>query len=96
MREGAWVTNEVFAAACIFEGDDAPFPEVGFTLAVLQPGQAGWRYHREANQEVFLVLAGECLLLVEGGGAPAQGLGLRPLPAEHRARLRWGQETARA
>jgi len=60
------VTNEALGAACIFEGDDAPFPDVGFTLAVLQPGQAGGRYHREANQEDFLVLAGECLLLVEG------------------------------
>ena len=62
----AWVTNEALGAACIFEGDDAPFPDVGFTLAVLQPGQAGGRYHREANQEDFLVLAGECVLLIEG------------------------------
>jgi hypothetical protein len=34
-------------------------------IAVLEPGQAS-RYHREANQEDFLVLAGECLLLIEG------------------------------
>jgi uncharacterized cupin superfamily protein len=66
----AWVTNEALGAACIFEGDDAPFPDVGFTLAVLQPGQAGGRYHREANQEDFLVLAGECLLLIEGEERP--------------------------
>jgi uncharacterized cupin superfamily protein len=33
-------------------------------LAVFQPGQAS-RYDREANQEDFLVLAGECLLLIE-------------------------------
>jgi uncharacterized cupin superfamily protein len=64
--DAAWVTNEALGAACIFEGDDAPFPDVGFTLAVLQPGQAGGRYHREANQEDFLVLAGECSVLVEG------------------------------
>ena len=63
--DAAWVTNEVLGDACIFEGDDAPFPDVGFTLAVLQPGQSGGRYHREANQEDFLVLAGECLLLIE-------------------------------
>ncbi len=68
--EAAWVTNEALGAACIFEGDDAPFPDVGFTLAVLQPGQAGGRYHREANQEDFLVLAGECLLLIEGEERP--------------------------
>ena len=34
-----------------------------------QPGQAS-RYHREANQEDFLVLAGECLLLIEGEERP--------------------------
>ena len=64
--DAAWVTNEARGDACIFEGDEASFPEVGFTLAVLQPGQSGGRYHREANQEDFLVLSGECLLLIEG------------------------------
>jgi quercetin dioxygenase-like cupin family protein len=64
IREGAWMTNEALGDACIFEGEEAPFPDVGFTLAVLQPGQTT-RYHREANQEDFLVLAGECLLLIE-------------------------------
>ena len=70
VRDGAWVTNEALGAACIFEGDDAPFADVGFTLGVLQPGQAGGQYHREANQEDFLVLAGECLLLIEGEERP--------------------------
>ena len=32
--------------------------------------RAGGRYHREANQEDFLVLAGECLLLIEGEERP--------------------------
>ena len=67
--EAAWVTNEVLGDACVFEGDDAPFPDIGFTLSVLQPGQAS-RYHREANQEDFLVLAGECLLRIEGEERP--------------------------
>ena len=64
--EAAWVTNEVLGDACIFEGDEAPFPDVGFTIGVLEPGGTGGRYHREANQEDFLVLAGECILLIEG------------------------------
>jgi uncharacterized cupin superfamily protein len=64
--DAAWVHNEVLGAACIFEGDEVSFPDLGFTIAVLQPSQAGGRYHREANQEDFLVLVGECLLLVEG------------------------------
>jgi uncharacterized cupin superfamily protein len=64
--EAAWVTNEARGAACIFESDAVSFPEVGFTLTVVQPGQAPSMYHREDNQENFLVLAGECLLLIEG------------------------------
>jgi uncharacterized cupin superfamily protein len=33
---------------------------------VLQPGQAGGRYHKELdNQEDFLVLAGECVAIIE-------------------------------
>ena len=66
VRDAAWVTNEKFGDACVFEGDKAPFPDVGFTLGVLRPGQPSGLYHREANQEDFLVLAGECLLLIEG------------------------------
>ena len=70
VREAAWVTNEHFGAACIFEGDVAGFEQVGYTLGMLQPGQTGGLYHREANQENFLVLAGECLLIVEGQERP--------------------------
>jgi uncharacterized cupin superfamily protein len=66
VRDAPWVTSEGLADACIFEGDEAPFPQVGFTLAVLRPGEPSGLYHREANQEDFLVLSGECLLLVEG------------------------------
>jgi uncharacterized cupin superfamily protein len=64
--EAAWLHNDAMGAACIFEGDDVHFGEVGFTLAVIQPGQPSGMYHREAHQEDFLVLAGECLLLIEG------------------------------
>jgi uncharacterized cupin superfamily protein len=64
--DAAWVTNDAFGAACVFEGDAVQFPDVGFTLQVLQPGQPNGLYHREGNQEGFLVLAGECLLLIEG------------------------------
>src|ERR671936_2048607 len=67
VRDGAWVTNEVFGSACTFEGEGTPpFGEIGFTLGVLQPGKPSALYHRESNQEDFLVLAGECLLLIEG------------------------------
>ena len=41
------------------------FAQLGINLTVLEPGQTGL-YHAEANQEAFLVLSGECRLLVEG------------------------------
>jgi uncharacterized cupin superfamily protein len=66
VRDAAWVSGGTFGDACVFEGDAAPFGQIGYTLAVLQPGQPSALYHHEPNQEDFLVLAGECLLLVEG------------------------------
>jgi uncharacterized cupin superfamily protein len=66
VREAAWATNDAFCAVCYFEGDDGPFGQVGYSLAVLEPGKPSGLYHREENQEDFLVLAGECILLVEG------------------------------
>jgi uncharacterized cupin superfamily protein len=70
VRDGPWVQNEVLGAAAIFEGEDAPFQQLGYTLAVLQPGQSGGMYHRESNQEDFLVLAGEAIAIVEGQERP--------------------------
>jgi uncharacterized cupin superfamily protein len=65
VRDGRWMTNDVLGDAFIIEGDDAGFDQIGFTIGILQPGQAGGRYHHESDQEDFLVLAGECLLLIE-------------------------------
>ena len=70
VRDAAWVSGGHFADACVFEGDAVPFEQIGYTIAVMQPGQASALYHREGNQEDFLVLAGECLLLVEGEERP--------------------------
>ena len=50
-----------------FEGKDAArFPEFGINIHVLAPGEPNCMYHGEDVQEDFLVLSGECLLLVEG------------------------------
>jgi uncharacterized cupin superfamily protein len=64
VRDAAWATSEAFGAACVFEGEDR-FPQVGYTLQVLQPGQMNGMYHREDDQEDFLVLSGECVAIVE-------------------------------
>ena len=45
-------------------GDDEA--QVGVNLFVLSPGQPMSMYHWEADQEGFLVLSGEALLIVEG------------------------------
>ena len=47
------------------EARAAPFADVGVNVRVLQPGEANGLYHSEGVQEGFLVLAGECTLLVE-------------------------------
>lgn len=49
-----------------FEGKDARFPQLGINLNVLAPGEPMTMYHRENAQEDFLVLAGECVLIVDG------------------------------
>ena len=63
-REAAWRDSD-FGAYTRFEGD-VHFPQIGINLSVLTPGQPSCMYHGEDEQEDFLVLSGECLLLVEG------------------------------
>jgi uncharacterized cupin superfamily protein len=42
------------------------FPMLGMAIQVLPPGEPNATYHWETEQEDFLVLAGEALLIVEG------------------------------
>jgi len=63
-RDALWREGG-FGAYTRFEGDPH-FPQVGINIGVLEPGQPSCMYHREDNQEDFLVLSGECLLLIEG------------------------------
>jgi uncharacterized cupin superfamily protein len=64
-RESRWRNTGHFGFYCNFEGK-RPFRQLGINLNVLEPGQPIGLYHCERAQEDFLVLAGECLLLVEG------------------------------
>ena len=66
VRDAAWRRHDTFGAATRFEGQEGDFPDLAINVRVLQPGQPNGLYHREGVQEDFLVLAGECLLLVEG------------------------------
>ena len=66
VADAPWMTNEVGGDACVFESDEREFGQIGYTLAVLQPGQGGGFYHKELdNQEDFLVLSGECIAIIE-------------------------------
>jgi len=48
------------------EGGGRTWPEVGVNVQVLEPGKPNCRYHRETSQEDFLVLMGECKVILEG------------------------------
>ena len=63
-RDARWFTGE-FGAFTRFEGEER-WQHLGFNIGVLQPGQPACYYHAESDQEDFLVLSGECLLLIEG------------------------------
>jgi uncharacterized cupin superfamily protein len=63
-REAKWYDGH-FGAYTRFEGD-VRFPTLGVNIGVLAPGQPACFYHGEDNQEDFLVLSGECRLLIEG------------------------------
>jgi uncharacterized cupin superfamily protein len=64
-REAEWIHNEEFGAGVTFEGTPH-FPRFGINIQVIWPGQPNGYYHAEQDQEDFLVLSGECLLLIEG------------------------------
>ena len=71
VRDAQWLTSENGArrpsgSKCRFESQEFSFPQFGIRLHVLEPGQPNGLYHSESQQEAFLVLSGECRLLVEG------------------------------
>jgi uncharacterized cupin superfamily protein len=69
-RDARWVHNEL-GHYCGFEGKgEAAFEQLGINLNVLPPGAPMAMYHEEPGQEDFLVLRGECLLIVEGREQP--------------------------
>jgi uncharacterized cupin superfamily protein len=63
-RDAAW-HDGIFGAYTRFEGDPR-FAQIGINIGILQPGQPACMYHGEDEQEDFLILSGECLLLIEG------------------------------
>jgi uncharacterized cupin superfamily protein len=63
--EARWKDTGPFGIYCPFEGK-LPFLQLGINISVLQPGQSLGRYHLEpGHEEDFIVLSGECVLIVE-------------------------------
>jgi quercetin dioxygenase-like cupin family protein len=64
-RESRWKDEGPLGAYCTFEGKRR-FPRMGVNISVFEPGRRMGMFHRERGQEGFLVLSGECTLIVEG------------------------------
>ena len=68
VREARWWDRGIgFEAGMSGQGD---FRQVGIGLTVLEPGEPVAMYHWETDEEDFLVLAGEALLVIEGEERP--------------------------
>jgi uncharacterized cupin superfamily protein len=64
LADTVWQSHERAGVWTDFEGGD--FDQIGVGVHVLYPGQPNGRYHSETSQEDFLVLSGECILIVDG------------------------------
>jgi len=66
VQDAEWWTSTTFGSGCGFESRESEFPQLGINLSVMEPGESNCLYHSESQQEAFLVLSGECRLLVDG------------------------------
>jgi uncharacterized cupin superfamily protein len=64
-RDVTWRGREGLGRWANLEGD-REFDQLGFQLVVLDPGVPACMYHGESTQEDFLVVAGECVVVIEG------------------------------
>jgi uncharacterized cupin superfamily protein len=74
-REARWFANPGRGHSVPLTGSDEYevetfFPMLGMAIRVMEPGEPNAAYHWETEQEDFLVLAGEGLLIVEGEERP--------------------------
>jgi uncharacterized cupin superfamily protein len=80
-RDATWLDRGERGVLCHFEqGQD--FPQFGMHIYVLWPRQPMSMYHWEADQEDFLVLSGDALLIVEGEERPLRAWDFVHTPAK--------------
>ena len=70
-RDGRWFHrpgrgDSLPLTGCDEHEAETLFPMLGMSIQVLPPGEPNCTYHWETEQEDFLVLSGEALLIVEG------------------------------
>ena len=82
-RDARWRHREGRGERLPFEGEPG-FPQLGVGLFVLGPGEPIGMYHWEADQEDFLVLSGEALLIIEGEERPLRQWDFVHCPAQTR------------
>jgi uncharacterized cupin superfamily protein len=69
-RDAPWKsTNGELSTFCHFEGDEN-FRQLGINISIVPAGRPMCMYHYEVDQEDFLVLSGEALLIAEGEERP--------------------------
>jgi uncharacterized cupin superfamily protein len=88
-RDARWRHREGRGDSLPFTGwtdseAEARFPQIGVNLVVLGPGEPIGMYHWEADQEDFLVLSGEALLIIEGQERPLRQWDFVHCPPEPR------------
>jgi len=62
-REAQWWKRTVTVSD--FEGEPR-FRQLGINLTLLEPGEPMTMYHWEADEEDFLILSGEAVVVIEG------------------------------
>jgi uncharacterized cupin superfamily protein len=68
-RDVVWYDRGPRGRVMSFDADPE-FPQLGVNIFVLDPGNPMSMYHWEADQEDFLVLKGEAVLIAEGEERP--------------------------
>jgi glyoxylate utilization-related uncharacterized protein len=65
-KEIPWFESDGLGLYATFDFEKHRFDQLGFNLGIRRPEEPSAMYRGEDAQEDFLVLAGECRLLVEG------------------------------
>jgi uncharacterized cupin superfamily protein len=84
-RDARWIDRHDRGKSLPLTGwgdEERFFPQLGVNLLVLEPGQPNSMYHWETDQEDFLVLSGEALLIIEGEERPVRAWDFVHCPPE--------------